>query len=116
MANQSYRERMKAQRAAAGAKREAEQAEWHRRAELRYEVAEAGDGRGQGRDHGREGTSCRSIPSNQLLEQANAIIGPWLVAQAKAQIAEMAARSAAPKCCPKKGRRHRFAPLRPCAI
>ena len=38
MATQSYRERMKAQRAAAGAKREAEQAEWHRRAELRYEV------------------------------------------------------------------------------
>jgi hypothetical protein len=30
MATQSYRERMKAQRAAAGAKREAEQAEWHR--------------------------------------------------------------------------------------
>ena len=38
MATQSYRERLKAQRAEARAKREAEQAEWHRRAELRCEV------------------------------------------------------------------------------
>ena len=38
MATQSYRERMKAQRAEARAKREAEKAEWHRRAELRYEI------------------------------------------------------------------------------
>ena len=38
MATQSYRERMKAQRAEAPAKREAEKAEWHRRAELRYEI------------------------------------------------------------------------------
>ena len=38
MASQSYRERMKAQRAEARAKRDAEKAEWHRRAELRYEV------------------------------------------------------------------------------
>jgi len=37
-ATQSYRERLKAQRAEARAKREAEKAEWHRRAELRYEI------------------------------------------------------------------------------
>ena len=35
MATQSYRERMKAARAEARAKREAEKAEWHRRIELR---------------------------------------------------------------------------------
>ena len=33
-ATQSYRERLKAQRADARAKREAEQAEWHRRGDL----------------------------------------------------------------------------------
>jgi hypothetical protein len=38
MASQSYRERMKAARAEASAKRRAEQAEWHRRLELSCEV------------------------------------------------------------------------------
>ena len=38
MASQSYRERMKAQRAEARAKPEAEKAEWHRRLELRCEI------------------------------------------------------------------------------
>jgi hypothetical protein len=38
MATQSYRERMKAARAEARAKREAEKSEWHRRIELRYEI------------------------------------------------------------------------------
>ena len=37
-ATQSYRERMKAARAKARAKREAEKAEWHRRIELSVEV------------------------------------------------------------------------------
>jgi hypothetical protein len=37
-ATPSYRERMKAQRAEARAKREAEKAEWHRQIELRCEV------------------------------------------------------------------------------
>jgi hypothetical protein len=38
MATPSYRERMKAQRAEARAKREAEQTEWRRRIELRCEL------------------------------------------------------------------------------
>jgi hypothetical protein len=38
MATPSYRERMKAARAEARTKREAEKAEWHRRIELRYEI------------------------------------------------------------------------------
>jgi hypothetical protein len=37
-ATKSYKERMAAARAEARAKREAEKAEWHRRAELRYEI------------------------------------------------------------------------------
>ena len=49
MASQSYRERMKAQRAAASAQRKAEQAEWRRRLELSYEVRRLALG-SQGRD------------------------------------------------------------------
>ena len=87
MASQSYRERMKAQRAEARAKREAEQAEWHRRAELRYEI------RKLALDAVKAGIRARgdklSLYSHaQLVAQANAMIGPWLVAQAKRQIAE----------------------------
>ena len=38
MASPSYRERMKAQRAAASAEKKAQQAEWHRRLELSCEI------------------------------------------------------------------------------
>ena len=86
-ATQSYRERLKAQRADARAKREAEQAEWHRRIELRCEV------RRLAMDAVKAGIRARgdklSLYSHaQLVTQANAMIGPWLVAQAKRQIAE----------------------------
>ena len=86
-ATQSYREKMKAQRAEARAKREAEKAEWHRRAELRYEI------RKLAMDAVKAGIRARgdklSLNSHaQLVTQANAMIGPWLVAQAKRQIAE----------------------------
>jgi hypothetical protein len=86
MATPSYRERMKAARAEARAKREAEQAEWHRQAELRYEV------RRLALDAVKAGIRARgdklSLYSHaQLVAQANAMIGRWLVAQARAQIA-----------------------------
>ena len=42
MASQSYRERMKAQRAAASAQRKAEQAEWRRRLRAILRSQEAG--------------------------------------------------------------------------
>ena len=87
MAIPSYRERMKAARAEARAKREAEQAEWHRRAELRYEI------RKLALDAVKAGIRARgdklSLYSHaQLVAQANASIGPWLVEQAKRQIAK----------------------------
>jgi hypothetical protein len=87
MASQSYRERLKAQRAEALAKRNAEKAEWHRRAELRYEI------RKLAMDTVKAGIRARgdklSLYSHaQLVAQANAMIGPWLVEQAKRQIAE----------------------------
>ena len=78
---------MKAQRAEARAKREAEKAEWHRRAELRCEI------RTLAMDAVKAGIRARGdkvqlYSHAQLMAQANAMIGPWLVAQAKAQIAE----------------------------
>ena len=86
-ATQSYRERMKAARAEARAKREAEKAEWHRRAELRYEI------RSLALNAVKAGIRARgdrvSVYSHaQLMAQANALIGPWLVEQAKRQIVE----------------------------
>ena len=91
MATQSYSERMKAQRAEARAKREAEKAEWHRRAELRCEI------RKLAMDAVKAGIRARgdklSLYSHaQLVTQANAMIGPWLVEQAKRQIAERKAK------------------------
>jgi hypothetical protein len=82
MATQSYRERMKAARAEARAKREAEQAEWHLRSELRCEI------RKLAMDAVKAGIRARedklSLYSHaQLVAQANAMIGPWLVEQAK---------------------------------
>ena len=86
-ATKSYKERMREARAEARAKREAEKAEWHRRAELRYEI------RKLAMDAVKAGIRARgdklSLYSHaQLVAQANAMIGPWLVAQAKRQIAE----------------------------
>jgi hypothetical protein len=87
MATQSYRERMKAQRAEARAKRKAEKAEWQRQIELRCEV------RRLAMDAVKAGIRARgdklSLYSHaQLVAQANAMIGPWLVDHAKRQIAE----------------------------
>ena len=87
MATQSYRERMKAARAQASAQRKAEQAEWRRQVELRCEV------RRLALDAVKAGIRARgdklSLYSHaQLVTQANAMIGPWLVEQAKRQIAE----------------------------
>ena len=87
MATQSYRERLKAARAEASVKREAEKAEWHRQIELRCEVrrlalnaVEAGIR--------AKGDKVQLYSHAQLMAQANAMIGPWLGAQAKAQITE----------------------------
>ena len=87
MATQSYRERMKAARAEARAKREAEKAEWHRRIELRYEIRKLAMDAVKAGIRAR-GDKVQLYSHAQLMAQANAMIGPWLVAQAKAQIAE----------------------------
>jgi hypothetical protein len=86
-ATQSYRERMKAQRAEARAKRDAEKAEWHRRAELRYEIRKLALDAVKAGIRAR-GDKVQLYSHGLLMAQANAMIGPWLVAQAKRQIAE----------------------------
>jgi hypothetical protein len=83
----SHRERMKAARAEARAKREAEKAEWHRRARLAAEVRRLSleAVKASIRDRGDRVTLYTPA---QLRVMADAVIGPWLVAQAKAKIAE----------------------------
>jgi hypothetical protein len=71
MATPSYRERMKAQRAETRAKRDAEKAEWHRRAELRYEIRKlAMDAVKAGIRHPR--------PARYAIECDDRSVGLWL--------------------------------------
>jgi hypothetical protein len=86
-ATQSYRERMKAQRAEARAKRNADKAEWHRRIELHVEVRRIAMAAVKAtiRD---KGDKVQLYSVAELRAQADVMIGPWLVAQAKARIAE----------------------------
>ena len=87
MATPSYKERMKAARAAASAERKAQQAEWHRRLELSVEVRRMSMAAVKAAIRARGDKLCLYSHA-QLVAQANAMIGPWLVAQAKARIAE----------------------------
>jgi hypothetical protein len=87
MATQSYRERLKAQRAEARAKREAEKAEWQRQIELRCEIRKLALDAVKAGIRAR-GDKLQLYSHAQLVAQANAMIGPWLVEQAKRQIAE----------------------------
>jgi hypothetical protein len=65
MATQSYRERMKAARAEARAEREADQAEWHRRAEVRCEIRKLALGAVKAGTRAREiRSSCTAMPSS----------------------------------------------------
>jgi len=86
MAAQSYKERMKAARAEARAKRQAEKEAWRRQIELMAVVRRLSlqAVKASIRDRGDK-VSLYSMA--QLRAQADAMIGPWLVVQAKARIA-----------------------------
>ena len=86
MATPSYRDRMKAARAQARAQREAEKAAWQRRAELMAEVRRLALDAVKAGIRARGDKPWHYSPA-QLQAQANAMIGPWLVAQARARIA-----------------------------
>ena len=78
---------MAAESAAASAQRKAEREAWHRRIELHVEVRRISLAAVKAtiRDRGDK-LSLYSLA--QLRAQADAMIGPWLVAQARARIAE----------------------------
>jgi hypothetical protein len=86
MATPSYKERMAAARAAASAARRAEREAWQRLAELHVEVRRLALAAVKAtiRD---KGDKLSLYSPAQLRAQADAMIGPWLVAQAKARIA-----------------------------
>ena len=87
MATQSYKERMRETRAEARAKRQAEKAEWRRHIELRAVVRRLSLDAAKATIRDRNDQVCNYSPA-QLRVMADAFIGPWLVAQAKARIAE----------------------------
>jgi hypothetical protein len=86
MATSSYRERMKATRAAASAQRKAEKAAWQRRVELmataRMMALEAVKLTIRDR-----GDKVQRYTPAQLRAQADAMMGPWLILKAKERIA-----------------------------
>ena len=83
----SYRERMATARAAASAARRAEREAWHRRIELSAEIRQIALAAVKATIRDRGDKLSRYSPA-QLRVQADAMIGPWLVAQAKARIVE----------------------------
>jgi hypothetical protein len=85
-AKQSYAQRMKAARAAARVKREAEKAEWARRIALISEVRRLSLEAVKASIRAR-GDRITLYTYAQLRAQADAMIGPWLVAQAEERIA-----------------------------
>ena len=76
---------MKAARAQASAQRKAEKAEWQRQIELRCKVRRLALNAVKAGIKAR-GDKVQLYSHAQLLAQANALIGPWLVAQARARI------------------------------
>ena len=91
MASPSYKERMKAARAEARAKRLAAEAAWRRRVQVQAEARRLAleATKLAIRDRGDRVTHYTHA---QLVRQANEMIGPWLVVQAKVNIAQRTAK------------------------
>jgi hypothetical protein len=83
MATQSYKERMRA----ASAQRKAEKAEWQRRVEL-MATARCLAMKAVKASIRDRGDKVAHYTHGQLCAMADEMIGPWLVARAKAKIAE----------------------------
>jgi hypothetical protein len=86
-APKSYRERQKEARAQARAKREAEKAAWDRRIELMVVCRSMAMDLTKAEIRDR-GAKISNYTLAQLRERAEEMIGPWLVAKARARIAE----------------------------
>jgi hypothetical protein len=87
MTGSSYRERVAVARAAASAQRKAERDAWHRRIELSVEVRRIALAATKAAIRAK-GDKLSLYSLAQLRAQADGMIGPWLVAQAKARIVE----------------------------
>ena len=88
MATQSYRERMKAQRAEASAQRKAEQAERQRQIELRCEVHRLALQMVKAGIQAKGQRKLSTYSGAELTMMANAMIAPWFIEQVRAKIAE----------------------------
>jgi hypothetical protein len=88
MATQSYKERMKQERAAATAKRRAEKEAWHRAVALRVECQRMAMGlvKDEIRANGEKYTD---YSVKELRQRAEEFIGPWLVAKAQARVEQI---------------------------
>ena len=87
MATQSYRERMKAARAQASAKRKAEQAARQRQIELRCEVHRLALAAVKAGIQAKGQRKLSTYSRAELTMMANALIAPWFIEQVRAQIA-----------------------------
>ena len=88
MATQSYRDRMKVQRAEASAKRKAEQAACQRQIELRCEVHRLAMAAVKAGIQAKGQRKLSTYSRAELTMMANAMIAPWFIEQVRAKIAE----------------------------
>jgi hypothetical protein len=87
MATQPYRERLKAARAEASAKRKAEQAARQRQIELRCEVHRLALAAVKAGIQAKGQRKLSTYSWAELTMMANALIAPWFIEQVKARIA-----------------------------
>ena len=93
MATQSYRERMKAQRAEASALRKAEQAARQRQIELRCEVHRLALAAVKAGIQAKGQRKLSTYSRAELTMMANALIAPWFIEQVRARIAARSVRN-----------------------
>ena len=93
MATQSYRERIKAQRAEASAQRKAEQAARQRQIELRCEVHRLAMAAVKAGIQAKGQRKLSTYSRAELTMMANALIAPWFIEQVRAKIAERSVRN-----------------------
>ena len=85
MATQSYRERLKAQRAEASAKRKAEQAARQRQIGLRCEVHRLALAAVKAGIQAKGQRKLSTYSRAELTMMANALIAPWFIEQVRAR-------------------------------
>ena len=85
MATQSYRERLKAARAEASARRKAEQAERQRQIELRCEVHRLALAAVKAGIQAKGQRKLSTYSRAELTMMANALIAPWFIEQVQGQ-------------------------------